>query len=105
MSTSQHAVTAISRGNHTVIACHSDTANAVFLAGTFNDWSPTATPMKTDDAGHWVETLPLAPGRYEYKFVVDGEWCCEPGCTSKRVQCPHCVTNQFGTMNRVLDVV
>lgn len=45
----------------------------------------------------------LSPGRHEFKFVVDGEWCCEPGCNG-RDQGPKCVPNPFGTMNRVIEV-
>jgi hypothetical protein len=95
---------AISADHHTVFACDSDTATTVFLAGSFNDWSPAATPMTRDRDGHWTASLPLGPGRYEYKFVVDGEWCCEPGCTQKEVHCQHCIINEFGTMNRVLEI-
>lgn len=87
-----------------VFSCHSDTAEAVFLAGSFNDWDPTATPMARGDGGDWTASLKLAPGRYEYKFVVDGEWCCEPGCTAVKVECPRCIMNDFGTMNRVLEM-
>jgi 1,4-alpha-glucan branching enzyme len=104
MSTPQQVVGAIPKDHHTGFACDSDTATAVFLAGSFNDWSVTATPMTKGKRGHWTVSLPLDPGRYEYKFVVDGEWCCEPGCTYKEVQCPHCIMNAFGTMNRVLEV-
>lgn len=103
MSTPQQGVTTIFKDNHIVFGCHSDTAKAVFLAGSFNDWSPTATPMTKDTRGRWTASLPLAPGRYEYKFVVDGEWCCDPECTYKEVHCPHCTMNEFGTMNRVLE--
>jgi hypothetical protein len=31
-------------------------------------------PMKRNGHGHWETTVDLAPGRYEYKFVRDGEW-------------------------------
>lgn len=31
----------------------------------------------------------LALGRYEYKFVLDGEWCCEPG-TQESVEHSDC---------------
>ena len=87
-----------------VFTCHSDTAEVVFLAGSFNDWDPTGTPMLREDDGRWTASLKLAPGRYEYKFVVDGDWCCEPGCTALTVDCTHCIMNDFGTMNRVLAV-
>jgi cyclomaltodextrinase len=47
----------------------------VFLAGTFNDWSTTKTPM-TDANGDGVyEVILLLPvGKYQYKFVADGAW-------------------------------
>lgn len=104
MSTPQQVVRAIPKDDHTGFSCHSDTATAVFLAGSFNDWNPTATPMVRGAGGHWTVSLKLPPGRYEFKFVVDGEWCCEPGCTVLSVECPHCIMNAFGTMNRVLEV-
>ncbi|HEY4281668.1 MAG TPA: glycogen-binding domain-containing protein, partial [Chthoniobacterales bacterium] len=47
---------------------------AVFLAGQFNDWSPIATPMRGDGSDRWVVDLALSPGKYQYKFVVDGQW-------------------------------
>ncbi|MCA9076948.1 MAG: glycogen-binding domain-containing protein [Planctomycetaceae bacterium] len=73
------------------------------LAGTFNDWQTDASMMTKDEGGHWNAKLDLPPGRYEYKFVVDGQWCCEPGCQAS-AECPQCVPNDFGTMNRVIDV-
>ena len=60
--------------------------------------------MTREGSRHWSVAVPLRPGRYEYKFVVDGVWCCEPGCTAPGIQCPHCVMNAFGTMNRVLEL-
>lgn len=83
------------------ISCCADGAQEVFLAGTFNEWNSTAMDRKKDD--QWESKLDLSPGRYEFKFVVDGEWCCEPGCTSNQ-ECKHCVTNEYGTMNRVVEV-
>ncbi|MFO7914071.1 MAG: alpha-amylase family glycosyl hydrolase [Candidatus Krumholzibacteriales bacterium] len=47
----------------------------VYLAGTFNDWSDSATPMTDNDGdGIYSVELKLDPGRYQYKFVVDGSW-------------------------------
>jgi len=48
-------------------------ATSVHLAGDFNGWSTSAEPMSDEDGdGVWTVTVPLAPGRYEYKFVIDG---------------------------------
>lgn len=102
-------------GLGTVFTCQSEDASSVYLAGTFNDWNPEATPMTRAEGGTWQITLALPPGHYEYKFVVDGGWCCEPGrddcagCSNcvrndSGVQCATCVANSFGTMNRVLEV-
>ena len=88
------------------IACHAPDAQSIYVAGTFNDWSTTATPLMKSDDGEWNAELQLFPGRYEYKLLVDGMWCCKPGCDDHapgRV-CAHCIPNPFGTMNRTLDV-
>ena len=45
----------------------------IFLAGDFNNWSPTATPMEEID-GIYETTLYLKQGKYGYKFIVDGQW-------------------------------
>ena len=85
------------------ISCKAPEAKAVFVAGTFNDWNPTAAPLKGSKTGKWSAKINLQPGRYEYKFVVDGDWCCAPGCSAEH-DCPNCVINEHGTMNRVLEV-
>ncbi|MEO6596821.1 MAG: glycogen-binding domain-containing protein [Planctomycetota bacterium] len=79
-------------------------AKKVCLAGSFNAWEATALPMKRAANGSWALALELEPGRHEFKFVVDGAWCCEPGCDGPHAKCPGCVPNDMGTMNRVVDV-
>ena len=54
------------------ISFHHQTAREVFVAGTFNDWHPAASLMVEVGGGRWVKELALPPGRYEYRFVVDG---------------------------------
>jgi len=54
-------------------------ATKVFLAGSFNGWSTTKTPMTgPNENGEYGVDLPLAPGKYGYKFVVDGQWMRDP---------------------------
>ena len=72
-------------------------AKQVSLAGDFNGWASDGTPLKRDDAGHWEATVALAPGRHEYKFVVDGEWVPDPLARDH-------VRNQHGTLNSVIEV-
>ena len=83
--------------------CHAANAQQVFVAGTFNDWKPDATPLARDNAGNWRASLNLPAGRHEFKFVVDGQWCCDPGCAGDHA-CQNCVPNEFGSMNRVLEL-
>lgn len=84
--------------------CHAPEAQAVFLAGTFNDWSPDALPLVLNKKGNWRTSLALPLGHHEFKFIVDGQWCCELGCEGEYHGCPKCVPNEHGTMNRVLEV-
>ena len=67
----------------------------VFLAGSFNDWDPTAKEM-TDKKGDGVftATLNLPAGSHEYKFVIDGIWCADP-------ECADWIQNDLGTLNSV----
>ncbi len=70
----------------------------VFVAGTFNGWDPEATPLKDrDGTGRYTRAVLLEPGRYEYKFVVDGVWCVDPDC-------PRWLPNDLGTLNSVLEI-
>ena len=39
----------------------------------------------------------LAPGHYEYKYVVNGTWCVDPQCDDWRA-------NDHGSLNSVLQV-
>ena len=73
------------------------TAQEVCLAGSFNDWHPSVTPMIRLNDGQWVKELALPPGRYEYRFVVDGEWVDDPAAAEL-------IPNPFGTANAVLVV-
>lgn len=55
-------------------------ASRVNIVGDFNNWSMTADPMYDREGdGWWSLRLPLDPGRYEYKFLVDGDkWIPDP---------------------------
>jgi hypothetical protein len=53
---------------------------SVYLAGSFNDWKPTAHKMDgPDHEGRFSTRLKLKKGTYEYKFVLDGQtWETDP---------------------------
>lgn len=53
-------------------------AQSVFVGGSFNDFNAAQYPMRRRDDGVWETEVPLNPGRYAYKFKVDGEWRLDP---------------------------
>ena len=62
-----------------VFSYYDPLAKDVQLAGDFSDWKPTDTLTVTKKNKHiWTGTLPLKPGTYQYKFIVDGEWKIDP---------------------------
>lgn len=73
-------------------------ARLVQVAGDFNGWNPEHTPLEPAGGGAWTVTLPLEPGRYQYKFVVDGQtWIADPYAAEQH-------DDGFGSSNAVLDV-
>jgi hypothetical protein len=48
-------------------------ASRVILSGSFNNWSEDGLTMKRTDSG-WMASVKLAPGKWWYKFIVDGNW-------------------------------
>lgn len=77
---------------------HADKGKAVYVAGEFNQWNPSAKKMayKAKD-GVYAATVKLAPGEYQYKFVIDGTWCADPENVNS-------VQNDQGTFNSVIVV-
>lgn len=104
MHTTRHMTPNTTKTPAVEFKCCAPAAERVCVAGTFNEWKPDATPLARDKEGNWRGSLPLQPGHHEFKFIVDGKWCCEPGCEHEYSGCPKCCANEFGTMNRVLDV-
>lgn len=86
-----------SSGAGTVFVCDlRPDAREVYLVGEFNNWNPKADRMTKTKNG-FRRTLQLAPGEYQYKFLVDGQWHNDPSA-------PKQVPNTFGTTNSVIRV-
>jgi 5'-AMP-activated protein kinase regulatory beta subunit len=52
-------------------------AGRVQLVGDFNGWTLEGNEMES--AGKvWSKVVNLAPGRYQYRYVVDGRWQSDP---------------------------
>jgi 1,4-alpha-glucan branching enzyme len=67
----------------------------VAVAGDWNNWQPVA--MKKQKDGSFVATVQVSPGRYEYKFIVDGKWVHDPDVTGV-------TPNPFGSLNSVMSI-
>jgi hypothetical protein len=68
----------------------------MILAGSFNNWNEHDLKMGKVQGG-WEVRIDLPPGRYEYKFIADGNWLHDPDN-------PHKVKNEHNTYNSVLQV-
>ena len=60
--------------------------------------TPIVTPLRRDDnLGVWQACVPVSPGRYRYRLVVDGKWIQDP--FNKYVE-----SNPFGELNNVVEI-
>jgi 1,4-alpha-glucan branching enzyme len=75
---------AIGQGEEVTFRLEAPRAMQVFVAGSFNHWSPRATPLQRNRAGTWTRTMSLGPGEREFMFVVDGFWCDAPAYAVRR---------------------
>lgn len=72
---------------------HSD-AIEVIVTGSFNGWRHDGYRMQQRSNG-WIFPIHLPPGRYAYKFIIDGEWIVDPDN-------PYYEENEYDTDNSVL---
>lgn len=73
-------------------------AQIVYLCGDFNEWSPRSLRMfRRGGSEPWERRILLEPGRYEYKFIVDGEWIHDPAAREN-------TPNPHGSLNSVIEV-
>ena len=70
----------------------------VGLGGTFNSWEASKHKLRKDQEGRWRLAIKLKPGRYEYRYLVDGNW------QNDQRSNVACVPNSFGTWNCVVEV-
>lgn len=59
-------------------------AKKVSLAGTFNNWDKNSSIMRKTEEGFFEIVIPLPPGKYQYKFVIDDtNWKEDPNNPAK----------------------
>jgi hypothetical protein len=72
-------------------------AKEVVLAGDFTEWTKDQIKLNPIGSGEWEAVLNLAPGEYQYRLLVDGEW-------RDHSEAARRVPNAFGSENCVLTV-
>lgn len=70
------------------------TAEKVYLAGDFNNWTPNSLSMKRI-GDEWIFSVHLSVGKHLYKFIVDSQWMIDPGNQLWE-------DNEYGTNNSVI---
>lgn len=73
-------------------------AKEIYVGGDFNDWelSDETRLIRCED-GRWEKTVILPKGKYQYKFIVDGQWLLDPLNPAQEV-------NEFGTLDSLIEI-
>lgn len=73
-------------------------ATKVSVAGDFNGWNTTSTPMRQERDGVWRARVELAAGgRFQFRYLIDGQWQTDYHADGN-------VTNEYNTENSVVDL-
>lgn len=81
------------KATRVTFSIRAEVGSKVYLAGSFNNWDPTAKQLQDKNGtGEYTCCVNLPAGQYEYKFVINGTWCADPECTDW-------VQNDMGTLN------
>ena len=70
---------------------------SMMMAGLRSILSGRNLDQVSGPVGIYSATVQLAPGEYQYKFVIDGTWCADP-------ENENSVKNDQGTFNSVVVV-
>jgi chromosome partitioning protein len=74
-------------------------ARNVQVAGDFNDWNPgDGALLDPDGEGVWSRVIRLEPGRYQYRYRIDGQWGTDP-------HNPESIETPFGVVNSVVELI
>lgn len=81
--------------SETTFSISAPNAKDVYIVGDFNHWKMNdSSRLSRLDDGKWEKRFTLSPGKYRYKFVVDGEWVLDSENAEKE-------QNPFGTYDSV----
>jgi len=85
-------------GSGVLFSFYEPKAQKVYLAGDFNNWSPSVDFMyDSDGSGLWQRMMPLKTGKHRYKYVIDGEYVVDPNN-------PQMESDEIGTPYSLLEL-
>ncbi len=84
-------------GEKITFSFYAPLSSRVSVAGSFNGWNAESYQLLRREDGFWIGEFVMQPGRYEYMFVIDGNWENAQGTQEK-------VDNGMGGFNNVLIV-
>ena len=78
--------------------CDDPEAGCVKIVGSFNNWDTSETSlMERNKDGTWSKSVYLAPGTYQYRFLIDEVWVEDQNNANQ-------VDNSFGGKNSVIRI-
>ena len=81
-----------------VFTLEAPAAQEAYVVGEFNGWQiNTQSRLQRSGSGSWEKRMKLAPGRYRYKFVIDGAWMMD-------TQNQKYEKNDFGAFDSLIEV-
>ncbi|MFA5060518.1 MAG: AAA family ATPase [Candidatus Omnitrophota bacterium] len=72
-------------------------ARSVYVVGSFNEWGIDESFRMQKENDKWILKASLKPGRYRYRFIVDGKWQEDP-------ENPQNEKNPFGEIDSLVEV-
>ena len=72
-------------------------AQEVHIVGEFNNWQVNGVSRMMQNSGTWSKKLELVPGKYRYRFVVDGNWVEDSSNPNKEV-------NPYGSVDSLIEI-
>ncbi|MFA6928834.1 MAG: glycogen-binding domain-containing protein [Lentisphaeria bacterium] len=81
-----------------IFVYHGTPGDSVFLAGDFNAWKTDQKILQDKKKdGTFSCICLLSPGKYQYKFFVNGVWALDANN-------PNLSPNEFGSHNSILEI-
>jgi len=73
-------------------------ARDIYVVGDFNEWKMSDEGrLGRSENGCWEKRMEIPPGRYRYKFIVDGEW-------TPDAKNPELESNVFGSFDSIITI-